>query len=304
VLSGVALDDCAFARAQGLDRLRIDPTCSFRRPPRCSLRTPWSFTRRRVLYEEARWRQTHTLGWASTTDAEPTTTEGPDLPASQIAGLYRNLRKALEDAKDEPGAADFYYGEMEMRRLAGRKSRRRYRNPAKERQSPRGRAPDGEEERGAADDRSRHRDAARLMCPSWAERRLLDAYWALSGYGLRAWRAVGALAILIVACTALFTLPAFARLPDPPRPQPRVSAIDLHTGQVRYAPDPPPVVARPVGFGTALDFTTRESVALARSVPGTLITTGPGTALDIALRLLAPLLLGLAILAIRGRTKR
>jgi hypothetical protein len=33
-------------------------------------------------------------------------------------GLYRALRKAREDAKDEPGAANFYYGEMEMRRHA------------------------------------------------------------------------------------------------------------------------------------------------------------------------------------------
>ncbi len=30
--------------------------------------------------------------------------------------MYRQLRKAVEGAKNEPGAADFYYGEMEMRR--------------------------------------------------------------------------------------------------------------------------------------------------------------------------------------------
>jgi hypothetical protein len=35
-----------------------------------------------------------------------------------LAALYRALRKASEDSKDEPGAADFYYGEMEMRRLS------------------------------------------------------------------------------------------------------------------------------------------------------------------------------------------
>jgi hypothetical protein len=39
-------------------------------------------------------------------------TGGPE----HVAPLYRALRKAQEDAKDEPGAADFYYGEMEMRR--------------------------------------------------------------------------------------------------------------------------------------------------------------------------------------------
>jgi hypothetical protein len=36
------------------------------------------------------------------------------LDPGQIAGLYRALRKGREDAKNEPGAADFYYGEMEM----------------------------------------------------------------------------------------------------------------------------------------------------------------------------------------------
>jgi hypothetical protein len=37
---------------------------------------------------------------------------------SDIAETYRQLRKGREDAKDAPGAADFYYGEMEMRRKA------------------------------------------------------------------------------------------------------------------------------------------------------------------------------------------
>jgi hypothetical protein len=35
--------------------------------------------------------------------------------------LYRALRKGREDTKDEPEAADFYYGEVEMRRLARRR---------------------------------------------------------------------------------------------------------------------------------------------------------------------------------------
>jgi hypothetical protein len=42
------------------------------------------------------------------------------LDPRQIAGLYRALRKGREDIKDEPGAADFYSGEMEMRRRAQR----------------------------------------------------------------------------------------------------------------------------------------------------------------------------------------
>jgi hypothetical protein len=39
------------------------------------------------------------------------------LTSDRLAVLYRALRKAQEDSKNEPGAADFYYGEMEMRRL-------------------------------------------------------------------------------------------------------------------------------------------------------------------------------------------
>jgi hypothetical protein len=38
--------------------------------------------------------------------------------AQEIAGIYRAFRKGHEDNKNEPGAADFYYGEMEMRRAA------------------------------------------------------------------------------------------------------------------------------------------------------------------------------------------
>ena len=33
-----------------------------------------------------------------------------------MANVYRSLRKAFEDSKNEAGAGDFYYGEMEMRR--------------------------------------------------------------------------------------------------------------------------------------------------------------------------------------------
>ena len=46
---------------------------------------------------------------------------------ARLAAVYRELRKGREDAKDEPGAADFYYGEMEMRRHDKRAKARRER---------------------------------------------------------------------------------------------------------------------------------------------------------------------------------
>ena len=280
VLSGVGLEDCAFAGAHGLDNLRISATCSFQRPPAWPSRTWRPFTSRRIIAEEAQWRQAHTRGWAT---AFTTATATPELDdpvptALEIAGIYRDLRKGLEDAKDEPGAADFYYGEMEMRRLATRGSRHDY------------------------DDNG----GAKGQRPSWTERRLLDAYWAVSGYGLRAWRAVTALTILLVGCAALFTLPLFAHLPVPPQ---QVASVNLRTGTIHYAPitQPSGKTGTPaaVQFGTSLKFTSTESLTLIRTSGTPLLeTTVAGTVLDIAVRLLAPLLFGLALLAVRGRIKR
>lgn len=71
--------------------------------------------------------------------------------------MYRELRKGREDAKEELGAADFYYGEMAMRRQAAR----------------------------------------------GVERWLLTGYWAVSGYGLRASRAVAAFLIVVVVFAGL-----------------------------------------------------------------------------------------------------
>src|SRR6266849_10072805 len=108
---------------------------------------------------------------------------GSEKPAvlnpGAIAGLYRALRKGREDAKDEPGAADFYYGEMEMRRHAHGQ-------------------PDGS-------------DGARGR----VDRGVLTAYWLVSGYGLRAWRALAWLAGITVAFAVAFHLVGFIRPPQP-----------------------------------------------------------------------------------------
>jgi hypothetical protein len=58
--------------------------------------------------------------WRSTIASEPSAfLEGARQPGpGELAGIYRRLRKGREEAKNEPGAADFYYGECEMRRHA------------------------------------------------------------------------------------------------------------------------------------------------------------------------------------------
>lgn len=56
---------------------------------------------------------------------EKTPVDGHPDPAAcdprQVEAVYRQFRAALETTKATPSAAGFYYGEMEMRRLACRR---------------------------------------------------------------------------------------------------------------------------------------------------------------------------------------
>ena len=132
VLSNAVLDNCTFAGAHGLDKLRIGTDCSFQSTPKWwrwqSFTSRRMFSARRLIAEEIRWRRAHS---GPKKHRDPA---GAALSAPEIAGIYRDLRKGLEDVKNEPGAADFYYGEMEMRRLAGR-------NPIRRRRPLRGEEP-------------------------------------------------------------------------------------------------------------------------------------------------------------------
>ncbi len=183
-LGNIDLRACRFFGAHGLDQLRIEADCGFAEPP-----PRRRYTRRRTLAEEHHWHARRSLGGAvppvypeaapahdpagrrdsgdwHPPECQPAAwleqgAEVQFLDPARIASLYRLLRKALEDRKDEPGAADFYYGEMEMRR----------------RRRPAGRRPEGR----ASRDRGEHA--------------ILTLYWLLSGYCLRATRAFGALLV-------------------------------------------------------------------------------------------------------------
>ncbi len=138
-LSEVDLTVCRFDGAHNLDGVRFE-----------GVDFPLVVNRwgvgRRAVYEERKMR-----------GRAPGKAEG-------IARTYRGLRKGREDNKDEPGAADFYYGEMEMRRKARR----------------------GFGESGSA------------KRTSWTEWLVLWAYKLVSGYGLRASRSLIFLALTIV----------------------------------------------------------------------------------------------------------
>ncbi|GAA1025827.1 hypothetical protein GCM10009557_01290 [Virgisporangium ochraceum] len=107
VISELSLTDCRFVGAHNLDKLQIQ---SLVRPFQFFGVGPWG-TRRMVILEEIEWRNSRANA------------ASPSVSAEQVASIYRQLRKGREDRKDEPGAADFYYGEMLMRMRSTHSSR-------------------------------------------------------------------------------------------------------------------------------------------------------------------------------------
>nr|WP_255310722.1 pentapeptide repeat-containing protein [Streptomyces viridosporus] len=114
VLSGIDLSACSFTGSVNLDQIRLEGDVTLRRTPRGWIKVhglPLRFTDRTILHEEASWRVRNygDGSWGSV--------GAPDTPTPAVlTSLYRQLRKSFEDGKNEADAADFYYGEMEMRR--------------------------------------------------------------------------------------------------------------------------------------------------------------------------------------------
>jgi uncharacterized protein YjbI with pentapeptide repeats len=167
-ISQLDLGACRFVGAHGLDQLRIEQ-CRFSQPPqRGHLFALRRWMRRLTIAEEHHLRREAKPGWRGWYEDDtkpPAWLEETDVApaAGQIAAVYRALRKGREDSRDEPGAGDFYYGEMEMRRAAGRAPGR-----SEPRTTPIG------------------------------ERIVLWLYWMASGYGLSTVRALVAFAVMVL----------------------------------------------------------------------------------------------------------
>jgi uncharacterized protein YjbI with pentapeptide repeats len=129
VLTDADLTDCLFSGAFHLDQIRLEGHCLFASTPSDWHHRglwPMRWTRRRTLAEEHHWRAQSAGQLAPSPGHAPSPRQwrpGPHHPETgltpnpeDVAALYRQLRKAFEDGKNEPGAADFYYGECEMRR--------------------------------------------------------------------------------------------------------------------------------------------------------------------------------------------
>ncbi|WP_323187133.1 hypothetical protein [Streptomyces sp. NBC_00365] len=271
VLTDTDLTDCRFTGAFHLDQIRFEGRTVLPPVP-AGLRFRWPiwWSPRRTVAEEHHWRAQKAGQTAPAPGlpqpARPWRT-GPhhgDLARTpdpeDVVAVYRQLRKAFEDSKNEPGAADFYYGEMEMRRHDRA-------------DTPRG------------------------------ERGLLHAYWLLSGYGLRASRALFWLSLAML--TTILLLLGFG-LPQHSPAQEATGFVPAGGGRTTFTIDKHdpqnPTGNRFTGerFDKALTATL-NSVVFRSS--GQDLTTA-GTYVEMTSRLLEPALLALAVLAIRGRIKR
>jgi uncharacterized protein YjbI with pentapeptide repeats len=231
-LSYVDLSRCSFGGAHNLDKLTVEGWQSWGHSPR-----GFWVTRRTVLADERRRRaRSGSPRWAIPGD-------DPDAVISaEVQGDYHALRRMYDAAKDEPAVTDFYYGEMEMRR---RGLWQEFRVRVRERWW-------------------------RGLTGSFGEWLLVSLYWLLSGYGVRAWRALASLAVVVAVASAAFVKWGFP--------------------------------GKSVAYGDAVRFSVRAATSLLRGTD-TLLTPA-GEWIELVLRLIAPLLLALALLAIRSRVRR
>ena len=255
-LSELDLAGCLFQGAHHLDQLRIEGARPFADTPaawRLQLGNWWipvwrPWSRRQTLAEEhhcrrecpspavpGRWSRLVQPAWHGPACQTPSLVQKSTgqqvqrLFPDRLAVLYRALRKAQEDSKNEPGAADFYYGEMEMRR------------------------------------RDEH--------TSWAERLILRLYWLVAGYGLRGLRSLVCLLAVVVGLAGL------------------LQAIGFNGVEPT--------------FGDSLVYAAHSMISIVSSNSAlTGQVSWAGEVLRIVLRLIGPVLLGLALLSVRNRVKR
>ncbi len=131
--SKVDMTKCSFNGARDLGNIILEPSVRFSTSP-----FPLFFFKRRCILDEFNWRVrkggcllkywVESGPYLYSKDKNPPeyynvktynhAVDYPKLEASQISVIYRDLRRSLESRLDVPGSADFYYGEMEMRKYS------------------------------------------------------------------------------------------------------------------------------------------------------------------------------------------
>ncbi len=248
VVSGFDVRALRFAGAEGIDGLRIESGSSFEHAPRGAR------AHREVIAEEHAMRAARAegKGWDPPATKDTLIGSSPAVGTAELARIYRGLRKAREDMRDAPGAADFYYGEMEMRRLEARAE-------------------------------LRHWQGAGPWALHAGSYLLLELYRLCGGYGVRPSRPL-LLFALLAGLASIW-----------------VDGGDMiqHLVAVPGAAEPKAVAA---DFGQSLVFVLRSALLLPTSAE-----VRAGTAaewIQIAARVLGPLLVGLFAFGMRARVHR
>lgn len=126
-LADIDLSLCDFESTLRLDEMRLATLCPFDEAPSgrvfkgVSFPLLWVWTKRITIHEERSWRLSTPKGKDWLDESVKHCVMRTRLPseAERLAKVYRALRKGREDEGNAPGAGDFYYGEMEMRRRGG-----------------------------------------------------------------------------------------------------------------------------------------------------------------------------------------
>jgi len=178
-------------------------------------------------------------------------------PMAEVEDRYRSIRGALEQGGNGAAGNDFYYAEMQLRRLGRRFSS------------------DG-------------------FVPPSVQGVVLQAYWLVSGYGLRAWRAVATLLAVLLAAALLYSAGGLAKV---------VSVDGASSASDGGSPaTTAPTTKRPLTLGEGFVVAGQQGLSL-RTRPGVELSAS-ADAIGLALRILVPLLLVLAALAVRNRISR
>jgi uncharacterized protein YjbI with pentapeptide repeats len=249
VIAGLDVKALRFRGAAGIDGLQIETGVAFEYAPQ-----GWR-THREVIAEEHEMRSAvaSTAGWyPPPCRNDHSAHEDGSVSTAELARIYRGLRKAREDSRDGPGASDFYYGEMEMRRLNAR-----------------------EQLHTASSRKAWLLHAGNLL--------LLESYRLVGGYGVRPVRPSLLFVGLAIAGAGFVDT---ANL---------IHHIEPYTGlnTVHYAP---------ADFSDAAVFVLRSALLLPTSA--SIVVTAGGEWVQIAARLLGPVLLGLFGFGLRSGIRR
>jgi hypothetical protein len=139
-----------------------------------------------------------------------------------------------------------------------------------------------------------------LSTPS-AERQVLFLYWLFSGYGLRASRALGWLLGILVVATVLLAAIGLGQ---------SAAASSIQATIMGTPPHQTIHVETPTTSAVIQPFTARLGTAALVAIGGAVFRaseqelTYTGRLIQAVLRFVGPVLLGLALLSIRGRVKR